>query len=54
MKKIRLKAKDKGRYLFKKIEINEFFNDLCRKLKSCGQMLSPSQSNTSPNTQQKQ
>lgn len=47
MKNVRLKAKDKGRYLFKELEVctkfsqlNEYLNDLCRKLKCCGQMLS--------------
>ena len=60
MKKVRLKAKDKGRYLFKEIEIstkftqiNEFLNDLCRKLKSCSQMLTslaaPQQQQTNDN-----
>ncbi|CAF0759207.1 unnamed protein product [Brachionus calyciflorus] len=45
-RKIRLKAKDKGKYLFKDVEIcstrsqvKEFLNELCVKLKCCTQMI---------------
>lgn len=46
MERVRLKAKDKGKYIFKEVEVctqinqlGEFLNGLCHKLKSCNQML---------------
>ena len=46
-KRVRLKAKDKGKYLFRDLEIctqfsqlTEFLNDLCHRLKCCNKMIS--------------
>jgi hypothetical protein len=46
MQRVRLKAKDKGKYIFKELEIcthfsqlSEYLADLCHKLKCCNQMV---------------
>lgn len=55
MQKVRIKAKEKGKYLFKDIEIctqfsrlSEFINDLCHRLKCCNQMISFSEKINKP------
>ncbi len=46
MQRVRVKAKDKGKYIFREIDVctnlsqlPEYFSDLCHKLKCCQQMV---------------